>query len=204
MSIRVHFWLLVFSLAAAGLAAGETVRVVRVSDGDTIVVEGGVKIRLLGIDAPELHHPCKPVQCYAKEARRFVAGRVQGQLVNLTFEETGPDSFDRTLAWVWYGPEFKTLLNAEIVEEGYAFSFRKYPTSRLEELNRLEAEARAEQRGMWAPDACADKIIFYVTPDGCCYHRRSCRIIANSKKLTALTRTEAESRGYRSCKACDP
>ena len=43
----------------------------------------------------------------------------------------------RTLAWVWYGHRYSKLLNTEIVKEGYGFSFRKYPTSRLKELNRI-------------------------------------------------------------------
>lgn len=44
------------------------VRVTRVIDGDTIEIEGGQKVRYIGINAPESVHPKKPVQCFAKEA----------------------------------------------------------------------------------------------------------------------------------------
>src|SRR5262245_18046734 len=58
----------------------QSVKVVRVIDGDTIEVEGGEKVRLVGVDTPETVHPSKPVERYGKEAsdctrRRFRARR---------------------------------------------------------------------------------------------------------------------------------
>ncbi|OGY43005.1 MAG: hypothetical protein A2Y67_03395 [Candidatus Buchananbacteria bacterium RBG_13_39_9] len=129
-------------------------KVIRVVDGDTIVLDTKAKVRLLGVDTPELHHPKKPVQCFAQEAKDFTARQVLNQKVKLTFEGQRQDRYGRLLAWVWYGPGYKKLLNAEIIKWGYGFSYRKYPTSRLEEFNRLEKEARENQRGLWSPGAC--------------------------------------------------
>jgi len=124
--------------------------VTRVIDGDTIVLAGNLHVRLLGVDAPEL----RPKQCFAKEAKEFVQKQIQGKSVEITFEGKKQDRYGRTLAWVWYGANHNTLLNAKIVERGYGFSYRKYPTSRLKELNKLEDEARKAQRGLWSPKTC--------------------------------------------------
>jgi len=132
-------------------------RVIRVVDGDTFVLETKDKVRLLGVDTPELHHPQKPVQCFSQEAKDFTAKQVLNQKVKLTFEGQRRDRYGRILAWVWYGSGYKKLLNAEIIRQGYGFSYRKYPTSRLEEFNRLEKEARENQRGLWSPKTCSGK-----------------------------------------------
>jgi len=132
-------------------------KVIRVVDGDTIVLDTKAKVRLLGVDTPELHHPKKPVQCFAQEAKDFTTRQVLNQKVKLTFEGQRQDRYGRILAWVWYGPKLKKLLNAEIIKWGYGFSYRKYPTSRLEEFNRLEKEARENQRGLWSPKTCSGK-----------------------------------------------
>jgi micrococcal nuclease len=128
--------------------------VIRVIDGDTIVIANGQKVRLLGVDTPELHHPNKKVECFAQEAKLFTEAQILNKEVKLTSEGPKQDRYGRLLAWVWYGDDFKKLLNAEIIKEGYGFSYRKYPTSKLEEFNELERQAREQQKGLWHPDAC--------------------------------------------------
>ncbi len=128
--------------------------VIRVVDGDTIVIKSNKKIRLLGVDTPELHHPNKEVECFAQEAKIFTELQVLNKPVKLTFEGQKKDRYGRILAWVWHGKGFKKLLNAEIIKQGYGFSYRKYPTSRLEEFNKFERKARKKQKGLWHPDAC--------------------------------------------------
>jgi len=128
--------------------------VIRVIDGDTIVISGNIHIRLLGVDTPELHHPNKKVECFAHEAKKFTESQVLNKKVKIILEGKQDDPWKRPLAWVWYGKYFKKLLNAEIIKEGYGFSFRKYPTSKLEEFNELERQARQQQKGLWHPDAC--------------------------------------------------
>ena len=53
----------------------------------------------------------------------------------------------RTLAYVFL--EDGTLLNAEIIKQGYGHAYTQFPFSRMEEFRRLEREAREEQRGLW-------------------------------------------------------
>ena len=126
----------------------------RVIDGDTIALSADEKVRLLGVDTPELHHPQKPVQCFAREAMEYTRQRVEGKSVKLTYEGPPKDRYGRILAWVWYGEGFKQLLNADIIRDGYGFSYRKYPTSKLEEFNKLETYARDNNLGLWANSTC--------------------------------------------------
>ncbi len=130
-------------------------KVTRVIDGDTIVLDNGEKVRLLGVDAPELYHSKKKKgQCYAREAKDFTKWMVENRKVTLTFEGKRNDVYGRTLAWVWLDNGEKVLVNRELVRGGYAFSYRKYPTSRLEEFNRLEKQAQSAGSGLWAKDTC--------------------------------------------------
>jgi len=154
----ISVWIVVFLfVVCASMAAksADIVRVIRVVDGDTIVITGGKKVRLLGVDTPELHHPKKPVQCFALEAKKYTQVRVEGKPVRLTYEGPRKDRYGRILAWLWYGKDYSRLLNADIIRDGYGFSYRKYPTSRLQQFNRLEAQARKAGRGLWAPGACS-------------------------------------------------
>jgi micrococcal nuclease len=79
--------------------------VTRVIDGDTIVLDGGERVRLIGVDTPETVHPQKPVEYFGKEASAFTRRTVEGKRVRLEYEP-GPSRTDRysgTLAYVYLG-----------------------------------------------------------------------------------------------------
>ena len=125
-----------------------------VIDGDTIKTNQHETIRFLGVDTPELHHPHRPTECYANEAKQFTKKQVLNKRVLLTFEYPYKDKYNRTLAWVWYGYNYKTLLNLEIIKQGYGFSYKKYPTSKLKELNEAENTAKTYRKGLWNSKIC--------------------------------------------------
>jgi micrococcal nuclease len=75
--------LALFFFAAANSIGGDYNLVIRAVDGDTIVLANKDRVRLIGVDAPELHHPRKPVQYYAEEAYRFTQKIVEGKKVRL-------------------------------------------------------------------------------------------------------------------------
>jgi len=84
--------LLVFLLAIQPLAFPQDIyRVQRVVDGDTIVLDNGLKVRLVGADTPETKHPNKPVEYYGKEASAFTKRMCEGKRVRLEYdwEKTG-------------------------------------------------------------------------------------------------------------------
>ncbi|MCA9522148.1 MAG: thermonuclease family protein [Myxococcales bacterium] len=138
--------LLVSAVAAPGVARqpkrGRTLTgVVRwVTDGDSLIVRPSngreLRVRLSGIDAPELRQPFGP------EARQFLRRRVWRRRVSLQIR--GRDRYRRVVAVVRLG---RLNLNRELVARGYAWCYRRYARDR--ELFRLEALARRARRGLW-------------------------------------------------------
>ena len=127
--------------------------VTEVNDGDTITVLMNGKqevVRLIGIDTPELHHPEKPVQCFAGAARHFTADLIGDSNVRLEAdpEDDNRDIYGRLLRYAYL--EDGTLINAEGVEQGYGFAYTRFPFTKLEEFRALEADARTNQRGLWS------------------------------------------------------
>ena len=59
---------------------------IRVIDGDTIVLAGNEKVRLIGVDTPETVHPSKPVEYFGKEASAFTKRMVEGKQVRLEYD----------------------------------------------------------------------------------------------------------------------
>jgi micrococcal nuclease len=130
---------------------GQRRRVERVVDGDTLVLDGGERVRLIGVDTPETVHPERPVERFGKEASEFTRRMAEGRAVRLEFDSAGAgrtDRYGRTLAYVYL--EDGTFLNAEIIRQGYGFAYTRFPFRYLEEFRRLEHEARADRRGLWA------------------------------------------------------
>ena len=87
--------------------AGNYRIVERVIDGDTLVMENGERVRLIGVDTPETKHPTKPVEHFGKEAAAFTQRIVEGKRVRLEFDPANAarghkDSTQqrRTLAYV--------------------------------------------------------------------------------------------------------
>lgn len=140
------------SLTIALLLSGATLsasaaeisgKVVHVADGDTITVlaEGREnKIRFNGIDCPESS------QAYGPEAREATAQAVLGNKV--TIRSFRLDKYGRTIGDVIL-PD-GSILNRTLVEIGACWWFRKYSSD--ESLGRLEGEAKAAKRGLWAND----------------------------------------------------
>lgn len=122
--------------------------VTRVVDGDTVVLDGGERVRLIGVDTPEMKHPHKPVQHFGREATAFTKHTAERRVVRLEYDQQRRDRHGRTLAYVFLGDG--RLLNAEIIRQGYGFAYTKYPFRRMEEFRQLEREAREAGRGLWA------------------------------------------------------
>ena len=130
--------------------AAESARVLRVIDGDTILVEIGgrqERVRYIGVDTPETVAPDRPVGCFGPEASRANKDLVEGKTVRLERDTSERDRFGRLLRYVYAGD---TLVNAELVRQGYANAVTFPPDVReAERLRALEGEARAARRGLW-------------------------------------------------------
>jgi micrococcal nuclease len=130
----------------------DRVTVVRVVDGDTIVVriDGRTeRVRYIGIDTPESVAPGQPVECYAKAASKENRRLVEGRTVTLTFDREERDRYGRLLAYVRRAGD-GVFVNAELVRLGYASTLRIAPNVRYAaRFASLERSARRAHRGLW-------------------------------------------------------
>ncbi|HXG14995.1 MAG TPA: thermonuclease family protein [Calidithermus sp.] len=124
--------------------------VVRVVDGDTILVRLGErleKVRYIGIDTPEVHHPARGREPGGVEATALNRALVEGRRVRLELDVQERDRYGRLLAYVWVGD---VLVNAELVRLGYAQVLTVPPNVRYQALFlRLQRDAREAGRGLW-------------------------------------------------------
>jgi endonuclease YncB( thermonuclease family) len=130
------------------IVRSDPVLVRAVIDGDTIDVATIGRVRLLGIDAPEIGRVFDTPAPFAREARERLADLVLRHWVRL--EQDGPalDVYSRHLAYVVR--EDGLFVNAVLVEEGLARISARLPLRRLDELQRAEHDAQTFRRGMWA------------------------------------------------------
>jgi micrococcal nuclease len=139
-----------------GGGAGTGARVVRVVDGDTLVVAGGGAgeryVRLLGIDTPETHRPGTPIECGGPQATRSMETLAPpGTPVTLERDPTQDriDRYGRTLAYVRL-PGGRLAETAQL-ESGWAtvYVFAGRPVERDPAFRHAQADARAARRGVW-------------------------------------------------------
>ncbi len=130
--------------------------VIRTVDGDTVWVRlaGGVeKVRYIGIDTPEIHHPTRGEEPGGRAATEINRGLVGDRPVRLEPDVQLRDRYGRLLAYVWVrrADGVEVMVNAELVRLGYAAVLTVPPNVRHAELFRkLAAEAREQHRGLWA------------------------------------------------------
>lgn len=127
--------------------AVQLVKVTRVVDGDTIEIEGGQKVRYIGIDTPETVDPRKEVQCFGKEASAKNKQLVEGKEVSLEKDVSETDKYGRLLRYVYLG---KIFVNDYLVREGYAHASSYPPDVKYQDqFLQAEREAREAKRGLW-------------------------------------------------------
>ena len=126
------------------------IRVARVIDGDTIHLADGRRIRLLGIDAPELGYDDDPSEDGAESSRDWLRRRIEGDSVTLRYGRQRKDRYGRTLAWVMSADG--ELINRELLENGQARLVTRFPlpADLSAELHSSAARARVARRGIWS------------------------------------------------------
>ncbi|RJS23881.1 thermonuclease [Corallococcus sp. H22C18031201] len=127
--------------------------VAEVIDGDTLVLEGGERVRYLLVDTPETTRGAH--ECYGAEAKAFNRSLVAGRVVHLSDGEACEDRYGRRLAYVSVAGRD---VNALLVERGYGCVLFVPPAgkARRAEFKALEAEARRAGLGLWSacPEVC--------------------------------------------------
>ncbi len=140
------------SVVKTEVQKSDELKVLSVEDGDTITVEmNGIKetIRLIGIDTPETKDPRKQVQCFGKAASGFTKNLIADNYVKLEKDNltADKDRYNRLLRYVYVG---NTLLNAEIISQGYGFAYTNFPFTKMEDFIKLEKDAESQKRGLWS------------------------------------------------------
>jgi micrococcal nuclease len=127
-----------------------TTTIERVVDGDTIVVRGGERVRLIGMDTPETVDPRRPVQCFGEAASRRAKQLLPvGTSVRLVYDVDRYDRYGRTLAYVYRASD-GLFVNASLVQDGYAVVYTVPPNvAHAAEFVALQQEARRAGRGLW-------------------------------------------------------
>lgn len=127
--------------------------VTKVIDGDTFYCVDNknieYKIRLIGIDTPELRNYGKKKKgYYAIEAKEYLSGLIENKIVNLEFDVKKYDQYDRLLAYVYL--EDGLFINAELVKNGFARIMTIQPNSKYSDIfYQLQLKARANKIGIW-------------------------------------------------------
>jgi micrococcal nuclease len=134
-------------------APNQDVAVVRIVDGDTLVVTGGVRVRLIGINTPESVDPRRPVECFGKESAAALGRLIPpGTPVRLAYDVERTDDYGRTLAYLYRQPD-GLFVNAALVEQGFAQAVTYPPNvAHDDEFAALAGLARQGNAGLW--NAC--------------------------------------------------
>jgi endonuclease YncB( thermonuclease family) len=122
-----------FTARCIGVTDGNTLRVLLVSSGG----KREIKIRLYGIDAPELD------QAYGTQAKKALSNLAFGK--TLKVYSKGHDRYGGLLAWLFVG---STPINGEMVKAGAAWWYQEYAPNE-KKLGQLQEAAKAEKRGLW-------------------------------------------------------
>lgn len=131
----------------------ELYEVVKVVDGDTVdlLMNGRVKrVRLIGINTPELVDPRREVECFGLEASNKAKAVLQGKLVRIESDKTqaDKDKYDRLLRYVFL--EDGTNFNELMIKEGYAYEYTyDLPYKYQAEFRIAEQTAKASRAGLW-------------------------------------------------------
>ncbi|MDA3056455.1 thermonuclease family protein [Campylobacter sp. CN_NA1] len=135
MRLFLFLFLSIFAFADTQIVG----KVVKVYDGDTIhILDDDLNrfiIRFYGIDAPEIKQP------FGKKSREFLAKKISGKRVKIQIKNK--DKYRRILGIVTYR---KKDINAEMVKNGYAWSYDKFS----KKYKKLERVAKREKVGLWA------------------------------------------------------
>jgi micrococcal nuclease len=149
--LKIIPFFIAFLLALFTLSSAAQFKVTRVYDGDTVKAEGydiEIKVRLLGIDAPETSKSKRdPGQPYSQQAKKHLAGLILNKVVEIKGYGLGP--YNRILGVIYLDGK---NINLEMVKAGLAEVYQGKPPKGFDSKPYLQAEkeAKAAKRGMWS------------------------------------------------------
>ena len=129
--------------------AGVPIRVIRAVDGDTLLLDNGYRIRLLGVNTPETKHPDRPAEPFGPKASAFTQSLVEQRTITLEFDRERLDNYRRVLAYVYL--DDGSLLNQRLIEAGFSPAVVSFPirSDRKRLFEETERAAQQNLRGIW-------------------------------------------------------
>ena len=120
----------------------KSAKVLSVIDGDTVVIDGDVKVRYVGIDAPEVD------ECFSEEALAETKKLVEGKTVKLEKDVSEKDKYGRLLRYIYIDGLF---INEYLIKQGFAKNMGIKPDLRYYQLFKgAQTEAKNFSRGLWS------------------------------------------------------
>jgi len=135
-----HTLLLFFGLIFIFIASAT--KVTRVIDGDTFQIETGERVRLIGINAPEMS------DIFGQEAKDYLVQLIEGKDVELRDDKLSnrTDRYNRLLKYVYMNGED---INNKIILNGYAMAYLKYNFEKKDLYKNSQLRASKDGMGLW-------------------------------------------------------
>ena len=206
----LNFFVFILFIVLPWLVSGQAlyapwVRVAAVIDGDTIHLANGVRVRYLGINAPEKEGK-GPAEFLAQEAAQFNRRLVLHKEVRLEYGPERQDRFNRLLAYVFL--DNGQFVNGEMVKKGLAHVlYHGLGMERFDELLQLQREAIQDSRGIWARVLRESNGGYRGLRKTRRFHRLDCsfgQAIAPENLIWFPSKKEAYWQGYSPCHNCKP
>ena len=144
----LFFWALFIWPGITPVEAGNYRQVVHVIDGDTVVLDGGERVRMIGINSPEQETKQRSAEPYAMEAKLALEDLVKGSKVKVDYDHERLDRYGRTLAYLELADG--TDVQDELISQGYAAAVAVPPNlARVREYFSTESKARKRKAGIW-------------------------------------------------------
>jgi micrococcal nuclease len=121
---------------------GTQTKVIRVIDGDTFETENGEKVRLIGINAPEIS------DFYGQEAKNYLMSIVKNKIVELKTDNTSSDRdrYNRLLRYVFLSG---VDINKKMILDGFGFAYLKFHFDKSDEYEKAQIISRELNKGIW-------------------------------------------------------
>lgn len=174
-----------------------------VVDGDTILLENGVSLRYIGINAPETAHNGKNAQPLGALAAKANKRMVHKKMVRIFQDKAKTDHYGRTLAYVFLAD--KTFVNKEMVLKGLAWCLYSPPNTRFfHEFLLCQRKAIKDKAGLWA-NWKPKKALYVGNSHTKRFHLPGCKAakkISFKNRIAFNTMQDAFWQGYAPCRKC--
>lgn len=197
-------------LTLPALAQTWRVSVAEVLDGDTLVLATGDRLRLRGIDAPEVRHRDKPGQYFGPESRKILTSLVKGRDIFLDRDELGTDLYGRLVGMARLADG--RLINLVMIEQGAAFVYPHTSDKDKDLAQRLlaaQVTAMRHGQGFWPKilSMTAAHKSYVGTVSSKRFHALGCskgRQVKKANQIRFASLSEAFAAGYAPARECTP